>query len=92
MKNLLKTLDGCLHNVSVTSKHEANNCHITLTDGGHRTIYIFSRVHRPSLDAVQNICVATPLTPETKFTGISLDGDCGLKNSTKSDAKILTPF
>jgi hypothetical protein len=91
MKNLLKTLDGCLNIVNVTSKYKANNCHITLTDGGHSAIYISSRTHRPSLDAVENICAATSLTPETKFTGISLDGDCGLKNSTKFDAKTLTP-
>jgi hypothetical protein len=91
MKNLLKTLDGCLHNVVVMSKYTANNCHISLTGGGNRTIYILSRVHRLPLGGNKNFCVAIPQVPEIKFTGISLDGECGRKNSTKAGT-ITPPF
>jgi len=80
MKNILKTLDGCLPIVNASLTYGNKYCHISLTDGNH-TIYI-----SPSkLCAGENICAATPDLPvnETKFTTIALVGISGFRNSTQ---------
>jgi hypothetical protein len=88
MKKLLKILNGCLNHAKVGSENTTNTtngCHISLNDGENLTIYIpFSAIH-PSLDAVENNCTVTMRLPVggTKFTGISLEGECDLKKSTR---------
>ena len=83
MKKFLETLDGCLNNAERHSKYTTNDCHIYLTDGGKHKIYMpFSDSYR-SFGEVEEICVATPHLPVngTKFTRISLGGECSRKNS-----------
>jgi hypothetical protein len=92
MKELLKHLDGCLDIDKFHTKHTPRGCYISLTGGGNHKIYIpFSSSHRP-LSAAE-ICAATPKLPVngTKFTRISLDGECGWKNSTKASS-IAPPY
>ena len=83
MKNLLEILNGCLHIKNFHTKHTAHGCYISLTGGGNHTIYIASSASHQPLSAVV-FCAATPNRPVnwTKFTRISLNGECAGKNST----------
>jgi len=80
MKKLLETLNDCLQNATVYTKHTEHDCHITLTDGGNHKIYI----RYSALNGVEKTCVATPHLPVDgkKFTRIYLHGKCDLKTST----------
>ena len=84
MKNLLEDLNDCLQYVTVYSKYKQNKCHISVTDDRHHAVYV---------NKIQKICVATPHLPVngTKFTRISLDGECGWQES-KIGKTPLPPF
>jgi hypothetical protein len=84
MKNFLKDLNDCLHSVTVYSKYTENECHISVTNGRHHAIYI---------NKTQKICVVTPHLPVngTKFTRISLEGECVWQKS-KNGKTPQPPF
>jgi hypothetical protein len=93
MKNLLESLDECLHSVTNFTNYTAGNCCTSLTVGGHYEICTAQRAsaRRGSISVGQKICLATPHLPEngTKFTKISLDVKCGWKESVKESKKPL---